>query len=51
MTKRVYPQGIIAGHITGYTGLYSEEDSQSKLKPFSSWLGGKTGLENYTILS
>ena len=46
--KRVYPQGIIAGHITGYTGLYSEEDTHSKLKPFFSWLEvGKTGLEKF----
>ncbi len=46
--KRVYPQGIIAGHITGYTGPYSEEDNRSKLKPVSSWLEvGKTGLEKF----
>ena len=49
MTKRrVYPQGIIAGHVTGYTGPYSEEDTQSKVKLFSSWLEvGKTGLEKF----
>ena len=28
--KRVYPQGIIAGHITGYIGPYSEKDSKIK---------------------
>ncbi len=46
--KRVYPQGIIAGHITGYTGPYSKKESQIKIKPNSSWLDvGKTGLENF----
>ena len=43
--KRVYPQGIIAGHITGYIGPYSEKDSKIKIKPNTSWLEvGKTGL-------
>ena len=28
--KRVYPQGIIAGHITGYTGIYSKSDNTNK---------------------
>ena len=28
--KRVYPQGIIAGHITGYIGPYSEKDTKTK---------------------
>ena len=46
--KRVYPQGVIAGHITGYTGSYSEEDSVTKMKQFSSLLEvGKAGLEKY----
>ena len=46
--KRVYPQGIIAGHITGYTGPYSEKDSGINLNSFSSWLEvGKTGLEKF----
>ena len=46
--KRVYPQGIIAGHITGYTGSYSKKESQIKIKPNSSWIDvGKTGLENF----
>ena len=44
--KRVYPQGIIAGHITGYVGPYSEKDS--KIKPNTSWFEvGKTGLEEF----
>ncbi len=45
--KRVYPQGIIAGHITGYTGVYSENDGGTE-KSYSSWLQvGKTGLEKF----
>ena len=45
--KRVYPQGIIAGHITGYTGVFSEKDS-NHIKSYSSWLEvGKTGLEKF----
>ncbi len=44
--KRVYPQGIIAGHITGYVGPYSEKDN--KIKPNNSWFEvGKTGLEEF----
>merc|ERR1711991_795394 len=44
--RRVYPQGIIAGHITGYTGALSEKGSGSNIKPYFSWLEvGKTGLE------
>ena len=44
--KRVYPQGIIAGHITGYVGPYSETDSKIKLN--TSWFDvGKTGLEEF----
>ena len=46
--KRVYPQGIIAGHITGYIGPYSEQDTRTKVKPVASWLEvGKTGLEKF----
>ncbi len=46
--KRVYPQGVIAGHITGYIGPYSEKDSKVKMKPNASWLDvGKTGLEKF----
>ena len=46
--KRVYPQGIIAGHITGYIGPYSEKDSTVKMNQNASWLDvGKTGLENF----
>merc|ERR1711991_521057 len=46
--KRVYPQGIIAGHITGYTGLYSGKSNYSNLKSYSSWLEvGKSGLEKF----
>ena len=44
--KRVYPQGIIAGHITGYVGPYSEKGSE--IKPNTSWFEvGKTGLEEF----
>ena len=47
--KRVYPQGIIAGHITGYTGPYSDTDNKiKKVKPSIAWLDvGKTGLEKF----
>lgn len=46
--KRVYPQGIIAGHITGYIGPYSEKDSNIKIQPDAPWLEvGKTGLEQF----
>jgi penicillin-binding protein 2 len=46
--KRVYPQGIIAGHITGYIGPYSEKDSEIKIQPKTPWLEvGKTGLEKF----
>ena len=46
--KRIYPQGIIAGHITGYVGPYSKKDSKIKIQPNTSWLEvGKTGLENF----
>ena len=44
--KRVYPQGIIAGHITGYVGPYSKKGSE--IKPNTSWFEvGKTGLEEF----
>ncbi len=44
--KRVYPQGIIAGHITGYVGPYSEKGN--KIKPNTSLFEvGKTGLEEF----
>ena len=46
--KRVYPQGIIAGHITGYIGPYSEKDTKTKIKSNTSWLEvGKAGLEKF----
>ena len=46
--KRVYPQGILVGHITGYVGPYSEKDTKIKLKSNTTWFEiGKTGLENY----
>ena len=46
--KRVYPQGIIAGHVTGYIGPYSEKDGIIEIKPNTSWLKvGKTGLEQF----
>jgi len=46
--KRVYPQGIIAGHITGYIGPYSKKDAELNIKLNTSWLEvGKAGLEKY----
>ena len=36
--KRVYPQGIIAGHITGYTGAFSKKGVDSNIKSYFSWL-------------
>ena len=46
--KRFYPQGIIAGHITGYIGPYSEKDNKINMKQNISWLKvGKTGLEKF----
>jgi penicillin-binding protein 2 len=46
--KRFYPQGIIAGHITGYIGPYSEKNTKTKIKPNTSWLEvGKSGLEKF----
>ena len=46
--KRVYPQGIIAGHITGYIGTFSKSDNKNK--NFISFPGlniGKRGLEKF----
>ncbi len=46
--KRVYPQGAIAGHITGYIGPYSKKESKIKMNPNNSWFEvGKTGLEQF----
>ena len=46
--KRVYPQGIFAGHITGYTGPYSDKSSQTIINSYTSLLEvGKTGLEKF----
>ena len=46
--KRVYPQGIIAGHLTGYIGKYSKSDSKSGLDNFVPGLNiGKRGLEKF----
>ncbi len=43
--RRVYPQGIIAGHITGYTGPYSDKNIQnSSLNEIEV---GKRGIEKY----
>ena len=43
--RRVYPQGIIAGHITGYTGPYSDENiSNNSLYGIEV---GKRGLEKF----
>ena len=43
--RRVYPQGIIAGHITGYTGPYSDKNIQnSSLNEIEV---GKRGVEKY----
>ena len=35
--KRVYPQGIIAGHITGYVGPYSKKDREIIRKAIISY--------------
>ena len=43
--RRVYPQGIIAGHITGYTGPYSDKNIQnSSLNEIEV---GKRGIEKF----
>ena len=33
--KRVYPQGSIVGHITGYTGMFSKIDIENRKNDFS----------------
>ncbi len=46
--KRVYPQGIIAGHITGYTGAFSKLDKiHGETATFSGINIGKRGLEKF----
>ena len=42
--RRVYPQGIIAGHITGYTGPYSKNIEDNSLREIDV---GRRGLEKY----
>ena len=43
--RRVYPQGIIAGHITGYTGPYSNKNIQNN--SLNEIEVGKRGVEKY----
>ena len=43
--QRVYPQGIIAGHITGYTGPYSNKNIQNNY--LNQVDVGKRGLEKF----
>ncbi len=43
--KRVYPQGIIAGHITGYTGPYSNKNVENNY--LNQIDVGKRGLEKF----
>ena len=46
--KRVYPQGSIAGHITGYTGMFSKIDVQNgKVISIPGLNIGKRGLEKF----
>jgi penicillin-binding protein 2 len=46
--KRVYPQGIIAGHITGYTGVFSKLDKiNGKIISVPGLDVGKRGLEKF----
>ncbi len=46
--KRVYPQGGITSHITGYTGLLSHKDISKNNIPVVPGLDiGKSGLEKY----
>ena len=46
--KRVYPQGIIAGHITGYTGMFSKLDKvNGDIVSVPGLDVGKRGLEKY----
>ena len=46
--KRVYPQGIIAGHITGYTGIFSKLDKvNGNIISVPGLDVGKRGLEKF----
>ena len=46
--RRVYPQGIIAGHITGYTGMFSKLDKvNGDIVSVPGLDVGKRGLEKY----
>ena len=46
--KRVYPQGIIAGHLTGYTGIFSKLDKiNGKILSVPGLDVGKRGLEKF----
>ena len=46
--KRVYPQGGIASHVTGYTGVFSNSDLDNKNTLNAPGLDvGKSGLEKY----
>ena len=46
--KRVYPQGIIAGHITGYTGIFSKLDKvNGNIVSVPGLDVGKRGLEKF----
>ncbi|MDC1022923.1 penicillin-binding protein 2 [Alphaproteobacteria bacterium] len=46
--KRVYPQGIIAGHITGYTGIFSKLDKiNGDIVSVPGLDVGKRGLEKF----
>ena len=46
--KRVYPQGSIVGHITGYTGMFSKIDVQNgKVISVPGLDIGKRGLEKF----
>ena len=46
--KRVYPQGSIVGHITGYTGMFSKIDIQNgKVISVPGLEIGKRGLEKF----
>jgi len=46
--KRVYPQGSIVGHITGYTGMFSKIDIKNgKMISVPGLEIGKSGLEKF----
>ena len=46
--KRVYPQGIIAGHLTGYTGIFSKLDQvNGDIVSLPGLDVGKRGLEKF----